>query len=99
MWFERKETPTKKTASKLAITVSVIAAFLDSFGLKTGTPLDMASVPLIATAPAEKALNTSHNVTGFTICKIGGGDAGTSECVRTLIIPTIIIAAKLKMNR
>jgi hypothetical protein len=85
-------------ASKLAITVKVAAAFLDSFGLKTGTPLEIASVPLMATAPAENDLNTSHNVTGCAICKIGGGVAGTSECVKTLIIPTIIIAAKLKMN-
>ena len=60
MWFERKETPTKNIPSKLAITVRVMAAFLDSFGLKTGTPLEMASVPLIATAPAEKARSTSH---------------------------------------
>ena len=64
MWFERKDTPTKNTPSKVAIIVSVVAAFLDSYGLKTGTPFEIASVPLMATAPAEKARNTNHSVTG-----------------------------------
>jgi hypothetical protein len=76
-----------------------MAAFLDSFGLKTGTPLDIASVPLMATAPAEKARNISHNVTDWVIGKMGGGVAGTSECVKTLIMPTSSITAKLKMKR
>ena len=84
---------------KLAITVNVIAAFLDSLGLKMGTPLEMASVPLMATAPAEKARSTSHNVTGSSMGKMGGGLAGVSEWVITLMTPTTIIAAKLKMNR
>ena len=79
MWFERKETPTKNIPNRLAITVSVIAAFLDALGLKTGTPFEMASVPLMATAPAEKARSTSHNVTGSRTGKRGGPLAGVSE--------------------
>ena len=77
----------------------VIAAFLDSLGLKTGTPLEMASVPLIATAPAEKARSTSHNVTGYRTGKSGGGVAGVSEWVITFMIPTMSITPKLKMKR
>ena len=99
IWFERNDTPTKNTPSKVAITVSVTAAFLDSFGLKTGTPLEIASVPLIATAPAEKALSINHNVTGCAICRIGGGVAGVSVCVKTLIMPTSSRIEKLTMKR
>jgi hypothetical protein len=76
-----------------------MAAFLDSGGLKTGTPLDIASVPLMATAPAENARKINHKVMGWAICKSGGGVAGTREWVKTLITPTIIIPAKLKIKR
>ena len=76
-----------------------MAAFFDSLGLKIGTPLEMASVPLIATAPAEKARSTSHNVTGSSTGKIGGGVTGVRVCVKTLMMPTISITEKQPMKR
>ncbi len=60
----------------VAIIVSVIAAFFDSGGLKAGTPLEIASVPLIATEPAENARRTSHNVRGSVASSMGGWRRG-----------------------
>ena len=41
---------------------SVMPAFRLSGGLKAGTPLEMASVPVIAEQPAENALSTNRRV-------------------------------------
>ncbi len=38
-----------------AIKINVVAAFFDSGFLNAGTPLEMASTPVSATAPEEKA--------------------------------------------
>jgi hypothetical protein len=79
--------------------VKVVAAFFDSLGLKMGTPFEMASVPLMATAPAEKARNINHKVTGSSTGKMGGGVTGVRVCVKTLMIPITSIIEKLMMKR
>ncbi len=43
--------------------MSVLAAFRDSLGLNAGTPLEIASTPVRATAPEEKARIRRKNVT------------------------------------
>ena len=50
----RNVMPTKRTASRTAMTASVVAAFRGSGGLNAGTPVAMASVPVRATAPEAK---------------------------------------------
>ncbi len=45
----------KRTASRIAIAIIVSPAFFDSGGLKAGTPLAIASVPVRATDPLAKA--------------------------------------------
>ena len=47
--------PMKRIASTPPITTSVCAAFFDSGGLKAGTPVAIASVPVSATAPDANA--------------------------------------------
>src|SRR5450432_3970694 len=52
-WCARTDTPRKSDPRIVAIHVSVIAAFLDSFRWNAGTPLEIASTPVSATAPDE----------------------------------------------
>jgi len=89
----RKETPTKNTPSNVAIMVQGRGAFFDSLGLKTGTPLEIASVPLMATAPAETRASTSHNVTVQAQVKSAAAPPGKRMC-ETLMMPTISIRKK-----
>ncbi len=70
--------PKKKTPSSVAMMVKVIAAFLDSGFWNAGTPFEIASVPLIATAPAEKARRINHRVSVSVCGRMGGGAAGWS---------------------
>ena len=56
--------PTNSTASRMAMAVSVVAAFFDSGGLKAGTPLAIASVPVRATEPLAKARSSRKIVSG-----------------------------------
>ena len=49
-----------RTASRTAITASVVAAFFASGGLNAGTPVAIASVPVRATAPAANARSSSR---------------------------------------
>ena len=53
-WWARTDTPRKSVPRIVAIQVSVMAAFLDSFRWNAGTPLEIASTPVSATAPDEK---------------------------------------------
>ena len=56
--------PTNRTASSAAMTVRVVAAFLDSGLWNAGTPLAMASTPVSATEPLANARRTSRMVSG-----------------------------------
>ena len=53
--WARKLLPRKKTPRMVAIQVSVVAALREPGALKAPTPLEMASVPVMATHPPEKA--------------------------------------------
>ena len=55
--------PMNRIARITAIAISVRAAFRDSGGLKAGTPVAIASVPVRATAPDAKARSRMRIVT------------------------------------
>ena len=55
--------PMNRIARITAIAISVRAAFFDSGGLKAGTPVAIASVPVRATAPDAKARSRIRIVT------------------------------------
>ena len=59
----RNVIPMNRTASRAAMTASVVAAFFASGGLNAGTPVAIASVPVRATAPAANARNSRRIVT------------------------------------
>ena len=68
--------PTKNVPRTTAIHPSVIAAFRDSGARNAGIPLEIASVPVIATQPPEKARSTRNHVrasTGGIVTGVGGG--------------------------
>jgi hypothetical protein len=50
------------------MTSSVVAAFLDSGALNAGTPLEMASTPVSAVQPAEKACRIRNSVRVWVGC-------------------------------
>ncbi len=54
-----------RIASSAAMYASVDAAFFDSGGLKAGTPVAIASVPVSATAPAAKARSSRISESGW----------------------------------
>ncbi len=62
--------PTNRMPSRIAITVSVFAAFLDSGGLNAGTPLAIASTPVRATDPPANALSRRKSVS----VSVAGGE-------------------------
>ena len=59
-------TPMKRTPSRMAIAVSVAAAFLGSGGLNAGTPLAIASTPVRATEPPANAFRIRKIPNGST---------------------------------
>jgi hypothetical protein len=64
--------PTNNRPIRIAIAKSVGPAFLVSGGLKAGTPLLIASIPVSAVQPLEKAYNINGKVSG---CVAGGAKA------------------------
>src|SRR5258708_36375867 len=56
-WCARIETPKKSVPRIVAIHVRVVAAFFDSGRRKAGTPFEIASTPVSATAPDENPRN------------------------------------------
>src|SRR5258708_9954870 len=52
-WWARIDTPRNSVPRIVAIHVNVVAAFFDSGRRNAGTPLEIASTPLSATAPDE----------------------------------------------
>jgi hypothetical protein len=60
--YASTEIPTRKAPRMKAMMPSVVDAFLLSGDLKTGTPFEMASTPVIATHPPEKAFSTRKMV-------------------------------------
>ena len=79
------------------MTPRVVAAFFASGGLKAGTPVAMASVPVSATAPAAKARNSSRSVSGWIVSCTWPESTGTysAPSPRTTIrnTPTPIISS------
>ena len=69
--------PTKSVARMPAIQASVIAAFRDSGARKAGIPLEIASVPVMAVHPDEKARSTRNHVRA-SIAAGGGSVTGSS---------------------
>ncbi len=71
----------------MAIAVRVAAAFFGSGGLKAWTPLAMASVPVRATEPAEKARSRSTMPAAWVISTVpstisAGGTPSPSTTTR-----------------
>jgi len=63
----------------IAAQVSVVRAFRHSGGLKAGTPSLIASTPVSATAPCEKARNSRKRPSTWVPCSTvqsGGGTYG-----------------------
>ncbi len=60
-----KVIPRNRIASRIATAPSVVAAFLGSGGLKAGTPLAIASVPVSATEPDANARIISSSPTAW----------------------------------
>ena len=58
--------PKKKTPRMVTMATRVLAAFLASGFLKAGTAIEMASTPVRATAPDEKARMRAKTVTPAT---------------------------------
>ena len=56
-WCASTDTPTNNEPRMIAIQVSVVAAFFGSGRLNAGTPFEIASTPVSATAPDEKPFN------------------------------------------
>ena len=62
----------------MAIQVIVVAAFFDTGSRKAGTPFEIASIPVNAVQPEEKARSSKNSVspstagTGGTWCSTGG---------------------------
>ncbi len=69
-----------RTASSTATIVSVVAAFLGSGGLKAGTPLAIASVPVSATEPEAKARMISSSPSGSRGSGAPGSGEGGAAC-------------------
>ena len=59
--------PTNSTPRTTAITMSVVAALRASGGLKAGTPVAIASVPVRATAPDENARSRTRIPTAWVV--------------------------------
>ncbi len=60
MWLASTEMPKKKPPRMVPMAIRVVAALWLSGLRKAGTPLEMASMPVSATAPEEKARSTSR---------------------------------------
>ena len=86
-----------------AIAMRVVAAFLDSGGLKAGTPVAIASVPVRATAPEAKARRRMRRPTAWVVwssAAIYSGDgARLSPRTTILKVPIPIISRALNRNR
>ena len=61
-WWASTDTPKNSDPRMSPIHTSVVAAFLDSGRRKAGTPLEMASTPVRATAPDEKPLRMRNRL-------------------------------------
>ena len=60
--------------SRIPMATSVCRALTDSGGLKAGTPLEMASVPVIAVHPWANARMSTNTPSASPIgCRTGGG--------------------------
>ena len=68
----REERDADEEVASTAITSRVVAAFRDSGGLKAGTPVAIASVPVSATAP--EATRAEQEDRGHAGGVGGGGD-------------------------
>ena len=69
--------PMNRIARMTAMPISVVAAFFDSGGLKAGTPVAIASVPVSATAPDANARSSrktdSRRPSSPVACTTSGG--------------------------
>src|SRR5260221_7634635 len=91
--------PRKSVPRITAIQVSVVAALRGPGFLKAGTPLEMASTPVIAVQPAANALRIRKSESGSvaaTNCKwaVIGWDAREKD----LMTPTTIRNRELEMK-
>ena len=92
--------PTNMAIDSTAISNMVVAAFLDSGGLNAGTPFDIASTPVIAVQPLEKAVSSRKSVSGPPTGSIGfTATTGVTSPVRTRHAPRPIIARIVTMKK
>ncbi len=80
------------------MTDSVLRALRASGGRKTGTALEITSMPVIAVAPEEKARRMSRIPTPSVACRAGGATAW-NPCEPDLTSPAMTISATARMNR
>src|SRR4030095_5057735 len=83
-----------------AIISIVEAAFLDSGGLKAGTPLDTASTPVMAVQPLAKAVSNRNSVNGSTFDDVWStAGTGWTDPVNTCHTPNPISVRVVKMKK
>ncbi len=82
-----------------AITVIVVRALATSGGLKAGTPLEIASMPVSAALPEENARSSRNSVSPCVaaICSSGGaacssdpGASPTKTCTKPMMITVLM---------
>ena len=99
----RNVMPTNSTPRTPAMIIKVVAAFFDSGGLKAGTPVAIASVPVSATAPEAKARRRTMTPTAWVVWEaaaMASGEGGRVSCRTTMRnTPTPIIRNALPRNR
>ena len=78
----RNVIPTNRTARMPAIAMSVVAAFFDSGGLKAGTPVAIASVPVRATAPDANARSRMRTPTACVVPVTASTSSGDGAAIR-----------------
>src|SRR6266516_6403133 len=73
MWTARKDTPMKSEIAIPPMTSNVLAAFLPCGGRNALTPFEIASTPVRAAAPDEKARRTTKTPTAPAPAVSGSG--------------------------
>src|SRR6266545_6609484 len=92
MWTARYETPRKREIAIPPITSSVRAAFFPCGGRKAPTPFEIASTPVRAAAPDEKARRRTRIPTAPAPVATGSGTSACAQLPAThLPIPAPII--------
>ncbi len=96
-----QEMPRNMVPSSTPMTMSVSRACFHSIGLKAGTPLEMASTPVMAAPPEAKACSSRKMLTEPVALRVAGRWAprGGGRAEAALTRPVLIIRNMEMMNR